>query len=216
MSKRTSANSDSVRRAQAAQLKKPFPWGAVAGGTAVAVALGAILFYAATNVGSSAPSPLRDADAKFSDLVKPDVKTLTRNHKPGVLTYSTTPPVGGDHAPVWQNCAVYAAEIPKEQALHSLEHGAVWITYRPDLPADQVKVLSDLVTGNPYALLSPFPGLTKPVTAQAWGRQLQFDSVEDDDIETFLDTYADGPQRPERAACSGGVSTTGSVPISAS
>ncbi len=50
------------------------------------------------------------------------------------VTYTENPPVGGVHNPVWQNCGYYAAPIPNETAVHSLEHGAIWITYQPDLP----------------------------------------------------------------------------------
>jgi hypothetical protein len=211
MSKRQSSG-DAVRRAKAAQIKKPFPWGTVAGAAVLVLFLGAIMVYAVKNTGASAPTPLRDADAKFDGLVKADQDDLGRDHKGGILSYAQDPPVGGDHNGAWQNCAVYAEQIPKEQAVHSLEHGAVWITYQPDLPAGDVKKLSDKVSGNPYALLSPYPGLKTKVSAQAWGRQLTFDSVDDGDIEEFVDTYADGPQKPERAACSGGVSTIGNIP----
>lgn len=210
MSKRNSG--DAVRRAQAAQIKKPFPWGTVAGGLVLVTFLGGILYYAATNVGADAPSPIKDADAKFDGLVKADIKDLTRNHKGGILGFKQDPPIGGDHNGTWQNCAVYTEQIPKEQAVHSLEHGAVWVTYQPELPASDVKKLTDVVEGNPYVLLSPYPGLKTKVSAQAWGRQLTFTSADDGDIEKFVNTYADGPQRPERAACSGGVSTTGNIP----
>ncbi|MCP5096317.1 MAG: DUF3105 domain-containing protein, partial [Chloroflexi bacterium] len=48
-------------------------------------------------------------------------------------------------------------------AVHSMEHGAVWITYQPDLPADEIIELQDLVRGQPFLLLSPYPDLRGPV-----------------------------------------------------
>lgn len=215
MSKRNNPG-DAVRRAQAAQIKKPFPWGTVAGGTVLALFLGGILFYAATNVGSEAPTPLKDADGKFDGLVVADV-TAAGTHRDGVLEYEQNPPVNGPHNNLWQNCAVYTTEIPKEHAVHSLEHGAVWVTYDPTkVTGDALKELTDKVEGDPYRILSPFPGLKSAVSLQAWGRQLFVDSVDDSDVDEFLDTYTTGPQTPEKgAACSGGVSATGSVPVGA-
>ena len=61
--------------------------------------------------------------------------TVTRNHTTQPVTYEQTPPVGGDHNPTWLNCGVYTAPVPNELAVHALEHGAVWVTYRSDLPA---------------------------------------------------------------------------------
>lgn len=213
MSKRNNPG-DAVRRAQAAQIKKPFPWGTVAVFTALAVFLGGILFYAATNVGSEAPTPLKDADAKFDDLVVADV-TAAGTHRAGVIDYPESPPVNGPHNGAWENCAVYTEQIPKEHAVHSLEHGAVWVTYDPaKVTGDDLKELTDKVEGDPYRLMSPFPGLKTAVSLQAWGRQLFVDSVDDGDIDEFLDTYTTGPQTPEKgAACSGGVSITGTTPV---
>src|ERR1051325_4821995 len=62
-------------------------------------------------------------------------------HLAGKIDYQESPPVGGAHNVVWQNCGIYSTPIHNEHAVHSLEHGAVWITYRPDLPADQVEIL---------------------------------------------------------------------------
>ena len=51
------------------------------------------------------------------------------------------PPVGGDHNPVWMNCDgdVYKKPIPDVNAVHSLEHGAVWVTYNDKAPAADVQ-----------------------------------------------------------------------------
>lgn len=125
---------------------------------------------------------------------------LDRSHVDGVVAYEQTPPVGGPHNAVWQNCGVYDQPIIKEHGVHSLEHGAVWITYRADLPADQVEILRSQVRGNAYALLSPYPDLPSAVVASAWGVQLTLDSAGDPRLNTFLRKYMQGPQTPELGA----------------
>ncbi len=115
------------------------------------------------------------------------------------------PPVGGDHDPVWQNCGVYTEPVPSNKAVHSLEHGAVWITYRTGLDPQQVSMLTSLVKDYDYALLSPMDELAAPVVLTAWGIQLEVDDVSDPRVEPFLVKYVQGAQTPEPgAACSGG------------
>ena len=53
---------------------------------------------------------------------------LARDHVVGKVTYAQMPPVGGKHSAVWQNCGIYSAPVANENAVHSMEHGAVWIT----------------------------------------------------------------------------------------
>lgn len=130
---------------------------------------------------------------------------LARDHLSGAITYSQSPPVGGVHSPTWQNCGTYDQPIANENAVHSLEHGAVWITYRPDLSPTDVQQLQSLVRGRAYALLSPYPDLPTPVVATGWGVQLRIDSVSDVRLEKFLGRYMQGAQTPEPGAlCSGG------------
>jgi hypothetical protein len=131
---------------------------------------------------------------------------LSRRHTTHPVVYPQVPPVGGAHNPVLLNCGIYPSPVPVEHAVHSLEHGTVWITYRPDLPVDQVAGLRDLVRGKSYTLLSPYPRLPWPVVASAWGRQLRLGSASDPRLPRFLRVYRVGPQTPERGApCSGGV-----------
>jgi hypothetical protein len=126
-------------------------------------------------------------------------------HSEGNVAYAQNPPVGGDHWPVWQNCGFYSSPIPSELAVHSLEHGAVWITFQPDLPAAQVDRIRKLTVGDGYVLSSPYPGLPSRVVASAWGRQLRLDSADDSRLDQFIKAFRQGPTAPERAPCSGGV-----------
>jgi hypothetical protein len=128
-------------------------------------------------------------------------------HRSGQITYTETPPVGGAHHVVWQNCGTYDTPVHEEHAVHALEHGAVWITYRPDLPADQVDVLRALARDD-YMLLSPFPGLPAPIVLSAWNHQLQLDRADDPNARAFISRYKNNPSTtPEFGApCTGGTS----------
>jgi hypothetical protein len=127
----------------------------------------------------------------------------------GPVTYAVTPPVGGPHAAVGMNTGVYTDPVPAERAVLDLEHGAVWITYRPGLPAADVAALRGLLGAQPlvdeaaatgiprmqsrYVVLSPWADdtLPSPVVISAWGRQLRVDSATDPRLQRFLDTFRD-------------------------
>jgi hypothetical protein len=119
------------------------------------------------------------------------------------------PPPGGVHAPTWQNCGIYRQPIEARFAVHSLEHGAVWVTYDPNvITQDQIDDLEALAkaSGRGFLLLSPYPDQASPVVATAWGYQLELESPEDARLEQFLATYVLGQQTPERgASCTGAV-----------
>lgn len=135
-----------------------------------------------------------------------DFEDLSRNHVTEPVDYPQTPSVGGDHASVWTNCGAYSEPVDPMQSTHSLEHGAVWIGYDPQLAEDQVEALTAVAAGNDYVLVSPVEGLPAPVTASAWGHQLQLESADDERLETFVVKYAQSEEAPEPGApCSGGV-----------
>ncbi|CAA9431526.1 MAG: putative membrane protein [uncultured Rubrobacteraceae bacterium] len=130
-------------------------------------------------------------------------------HTDGDVDYEQTPPAGGEHDDVWQNSGFYEQPIRDENAVHTLEHGAVWITYDPDLPQDQKNRIRGLVEGQTCMLASPHPDLPNPVVASAWGKQLTLESADSADLERFVRAYRQGPQTPEPgAACTGGTSDT--------
>ncbi|HEY0872425.1 MAG TPA: DUF3105 domain-containing protein [Vicinamibacterales bacterium] len=126
-------------------------------------------------------------------------------HLAGPIEYKEKPPMGGPHNVVWQTCGAYDAPIHNEHAVHSLEHGAIWITYRPGLAGDQLQTLKTLAADD-FMLLSPYPGLDHPIVASAWNHQLSFDSADDPALRAFIAKYKNNPETtPEfGASCLGG------------
>lgn len=113
--------------------------------------------------------------------------TTNRNVEPPI-SYEQDPPTNGDHAPYWQRCGFYSSPIENEAAVHSMDHGAVWITYRSDLPSDQVDVLRELAQEQ-YVLVSPYPSLYAPVVATAWRNQLELTGADDPRLRRFVDQF---------------------------
>ncbi|MCG6493967.1 DUF3105 domain-containing protein [Kitasatospora sp. A2-31] len=133
---------------------------------------------------------------------------LGRTHVQTPVAYPQTPPVGGDHSPVWLDCngAVYTRPVPDENAVHSLEHGAVWITYNDQASPADVAALAAKVQGKPYTFMSPYPAEQGKITLTAWGNQLVVDSPTDPRVDAFLAQYVQGPQTPEPGApCTDGL-----------
>lgn len=132
---------------------------------------------------------------------------LPNDHTEGHVDYDPVPPVGGPHDPVWLACGAYDAPVRDENAVHDLEHGAIWITYRPDLAAADVAALAGLLPDN--GLLSPYDGLSAPVVVTSWGRQLVLTGVDDPRLPLFIEAFGDGHTAPEPfGSCEGGVRET--------
>jgi hypothetical protein len=148
------------------------------------------------------------------DFRKTNPKMLEQTHAWGPIKYDVSPPVGGKHNYNWQNCMgdVYDAPIANEHAVHSLEHGAVWITYRPDLPKDQVDKLAAKVRGKEFMLMSPYEGLDSKISLQAWGYQLKVNSATDGRVDDFIKALRKNATMEPQAGCSGGITATGTTP----
>lgn len=130
----------------------------------------------------------------------------SRNHVEEPVDYEQTPPVGGDHAGTWQNCGFYDESIFTELGVHSLEHGAVWITYQPDL-ADPDRATIEELAQEDFVLATPWTDgeLPAPVVLSAWGAQLAVDDLSDESVAEFIESYAQAETAPEPGApCTGG------------
>lgn len=195
-------------------------WGPIAIGGVVGVVVLAIIGYAVFAVVRGSRSwedKVADIKGVVNYRAQKNAALDSRNHKDGTLTYVTSPPVGGDHNPLWQNCMgdVYDAAIANEHAVHSLEHGAVWVTYKPGIAQDQIDDLKKKVQGKDYMLMSPYPGLDHNVSLQVWGYQLKLDDATDPRIDEFIKDARLNASMEPGAACSSGNTTTGPVTAAA-
>lgn len=172
------------------------PWLTI-GAAAVVVALIALLavnlvpkYQEKAEADKFAPSESNtDPSADIEGVVKIDYPAALHVTADQRVAYDQTPPFGGPHDGTWATCTgiVYPNAIRTENAVHSLEHGAVWITYNPDTVSDaERQTLADRVDGKSYMLMSPFPGQESPISLQSWGHQLKVDSADDERINQFV------------------------------
>lgn len=127
-----------------------------------------------------------------------------RNHVQGPVDYpGKHPPTGGNHNPVPLTCGFYDQQPPDEFAVHSLEHGAVWIAFDPKTSAADVQTLKNFAKQD-HVLVTPYAGMDSPITVVAWEHRLEVPSASDPRIAQFVHDFANGPQAPERGgACRG-------------
>ncbi|RNG34193.1 DUF3105 domain-containing protein [Streptomyces botrytidirepellens] len=137
-------------------------------------------------------------------------KNLGRTHVGGTVKYAMSPPVGGNHNQVWQNCDgdVYTKPLTKENAVHSLEHGAVWVTYSDKASKEDVATLKARVEKTKYSLMSPYEDQDAPIVLNAWGNQLEIQKASDPRVAAFFKKFVQGKQTPEpNAYCTNGKSS---------
>ena len=153
---------------------------------------------ARAEVGKNEISNMMPAGGEKPDAARPlpenppngiEVYPATTNDTvEGPIDYERHPPTNGDHDPLWQNCGFYEEPIEDRHAVHSMDHGVVWITYRSDLPEHQIKSLRPYGKEN-YVIVSPYPGQVAPVTATSWRVQLELNGADDPRLKRFVNQF---------------------------
>ncbi|SDE47944.1 DUF3105 domain-containing protein [Rhodococcus tukisamuensis] len=176
--------------------RREIPWMTIGAVVAVLALVGLLAFSlvpkyqdkaAADKFAPSAENP--DPSTVIDGVVKKDYPAALHVAATQRVAYDQSPPFGGPHDATWATCTgiVYPTAIRTENAVHSLEHGAVWIAYNPDkVSSDDLDTLKTKVDGKAYMLMSPYPGLDSPISLQSWGHQLKVDSADDKRINEFV------------------------------
>ncbi|GAA3522848.1 DUF3105 domain-containing protein [Streptomyces osmaniensis] len=212
------ARIEEMRRAERARERRNRILTIVASSVVVAGLVVGGVFVVQSQADKAEASDAKDKDDKVKtagklvadkDGLKTWKGTLGRTHVTEPVKYPVEPPVGGDHDRVWMNCNgdVYTKAVNNMNAVHSLEHGAVWVTYNSKAPKADVEALAAKVKQTPYTLMSPDDGQQDPIMLTAWGVQRTVTGAKDPNVGKFFETYVQGKQTPEPgAACTGGMS----------
>jgi hypothetical protein len=169
-------------------------WRRLAIGAAGVAGIAAFVFFIASGVGSELfGEPEGVLDVAVDDPA----------HVEGDIEYDGHP-AGGAHSEVWLNCGVYTEPVPEENAVHSLEHGAVWITYPTDDPTVDVQQLTNYA-GRNKVIVSPVAGQLPPVLVTAWAHQMETETADDPRITQFIGEFMGASSAPEPGGlCTGG------------
>ena len=108
------------------------------------------------------------------------------------------PPTGGPHFAVPLAPGFYDDPVPDGNAVHSLEHGIVWISYNPELVdeagLDALRDVFDDFSGD--VIVSPRPDNADAVAIVSWERIMRFDGVDVDQLKDFISTNRNRSPEP--------------------
>ncbi len=191
-----------VREARSRRNRRIAIWG---GAVAGAVVVGLLI----TSIVLTPQAAKYTAGGEGATIEGVETFENASDHVEGAVDYPQTPPAGGEHNAAWLNCGVYTEPVPNENAVHSLEHGAIWVTYDPSLSDADLETLKSKLPST-YIVLSPFEGLPSPIVLSGWNSQLQLDEADDARIPEFLEEYWQSQNVPEPGAlCTGAIDAPG-------
>lgn len=191
---------------------KPKPWGTILAVVFIVLLAGGVFgyIYVYTNEQTKfvVSEDNKDPSENIGDVTRVSYEPGKHVKPEQRVAYDQTPAFGGPHDQVWADCSgtVYDKAVRSENMVHSLEHGAIWIAYNPDrVSGGELDKLKGKVEGQPDMMLSPYPGLDRPISLQSWGHQLKLDSADDARIDQFIKSLKRNQyQNPEpRGSCDG-------------
>lgn len=112
-------------------------------------------------------------------------------------SYNSNPPTSGPHYANPASARFYDKELPDEQLVHNLEHGNIWIAYKPDLPGNIIDILKDFSGGN--VVVTPRSKNDADIALAAWGRldkfSIEASGINKQRIKDFISRYQNkGPE----------------------
>ena len=200
-----SNSANKARRSVVGTARKPKPWGMIIGIVVIIALAGGVFTYAFMEIDEKekwvVSEENQDPSANIAGVVRKTYEAGQHVTAEQRVAYDQSPPFGGPHDNAWAECngTVYPNAVRTENMVHSLEHGSVWIAYNPDkIKGKALDTLAAKVNGQPYMLMSPYPGLDKPISLQSWGHQLKLTSATDPRIDEFIKSLRENEyQNPE-------------------
>ena len=112
------------------------------------------------------------------------------------IMYNSNPPTSGPHYSTAAQSGIYDTEFPDRELIHNIEHGHIWISYRPDLPKDEIEQLA--VIAKSYGtkiVMAPRAKDESPIAIAAWQHLLKLNTVDEVQIRAFINArQGHGPE----------------------
>ena len=135
------------------------------------------------------------------DLLGEEVQIASASHvgsERDMVIPIGAPPAGGPHFNRPLTTGFYDDPVPDGNAVHSLEHGIVWISYNPELldqaGLDALRDIFDDFRGD--LIVSPRPDNSGAVAIVSWGRIMRLDGVDVEQLEDFIGTNRNRSPEP--------------------
>lgn len=128
-----------------------------------------------------------------------------RSHLPEGQTfdgYNSNPPTSGPHAPIWAPWGVSDLEVPKEVAVHNMEHAGVVVWYNcrggPEpldndgctrLRNDLAAIVEAAVADGKFVLMTPYSGMDHRIALTSWNYIDAFDEFDAERVRMFIKTF---------------------------
>lgn len=155
---------------------------------------GFIAIVIALVVGSTGFIIMKKSDEPVTARPGTEQPDNGRNHvDDGTVKYGgPEAPTSGDHsspAP-WQ---YFEQEIPDMNVIHNMEHGGIYISYRPDLPPEQIAKIKAMFF-KPYsntsftptkAIAAPRAANDAPIIMSSWRRSMKLDSFDEKKMKEY-------------------------------
>lgn len=154
----------------------------------VVAGLGFFLFQA-----SNKPiDPTTQPGQTYENLGAEHITDGSTEHAP----YNSNPPTSGPHWPQPAVWGIYKQKQPDERLIHNLEHGGIWISYKPDVSAETITLLEDFAKRYKKVIVEPREENTAPIALAAWTHMQTLDSYDERTIIKFIEAYYDqGPEK---------------------
>ncbi len=104
------------------------------------------------------------------------------------FTYNSNPPTSGPHYATPANWGVYDYPANDKIFIHNMEHGGIWISYKPDMPVGVVNDLKAIVNefGGSKLVMAPRSANDSDIAVAAWTRLLKINLAGNDITEDHL------------------------------
>jgi hypothetical protein len=111
--------------------------------------------------------------------------------------YNSNPPTSGWHWPAPADWGIYKVAFPDEKFVHNLEHGGIWISYKPSkVSVETITLLEDFAKRYRKIIVAPRETNDSNIALAAWTRLQKLENYDEQTIIKFIEAHYDqGPEK---------------------